>query len=128
MMFEGLKDSLERMKKGYCTADLINYDCFMTDFLIRSITDFLEITVSYPSQFNSFDEFHKHMMHFVQLLERLQKYDDDKYNIDFDELSEEERKRAQRNYRKHIQYVNQQREKIMKELKESDFLELILTM
>lgn len=55
-MFDGIKKFIERGRKGYCYEDLWSWEYFFSGLVAKSLREFKEKTITYPSQDITWDE------------------------------------------------------------------------
>lgn len=55
-MFSSIREFLERGQKGYCYKDLWSFDSFLSDLLVRGLTELKQNCHSYPNDIDDWDE------------------------------------------------------------------------
>jgi hypothetical protein len=77
--FDNLSAAWQRATKGHCTGDLWNYDVFLADYLVNTLTAFRNTTQSWND--NEFDSFEEYIDYIDDIIDELEYARQDPDNI-----------------------------------------------
>jgi hypothetical protein len=102
--FDNLSAAWQRATKGYCAGDLWNFDTYLADYLVNTLTAFRNTTQSWnDNEFDSFEEYIDYIDDIIDELEYARQDPDDinpyyadwmeisQHNIPYAEWTEEDR-------------------------------------
>ena len=88
--FDNIGAAWQRATKGYCAGDLWNFDVYLADYLINTLTEFRNTTQSWNDRrFESFEEYIEYIDGIIDDLEyaRLDPDEINPYYSDWEEIS-----------------------------------------